>query len=81
MISVKLYSTLRRYCPGSDIDVPICVEFESGITIGMLMAKLGIVEDKEVMLVAVNDEVKGQDYDYVVQDGDRVSLFGLLAGG
>jgi hypothetical protein len=42
---------------------------------------LGIEQEKEVMLFSVNDEVKSLDYDYVVQDGDRVSLFGLLTGG
>ena len=45
------------------------------------MGKLGIVEEKEVMLVAVNGEVKGQNYEYTVQDGDNISLYGLIAGG
>jgi sulfur carrier protein ThiS len=81
MINVRLYSTLTKYCSRGTEDTSICVEFESNMTIRTLMGKLGIVEEKEVMLVAVNGEVKGQNYEYIVQDGDNISLYGLIAGG
>lgn len=81
MIRVTLYSTLRPYALDRDVDEPIYVAYNPGMTMRALITGLGIAEEKEVMLFAVNDEVKKLDYDYPLQDGDSVKLFGLVTGG
>ena len=81
MIRVTLYSTLRPYASDRDVDEPLYVSYKPGMTIRVLITRLGIAEEKEVMLFAVNDEVKKLNYDYPLQDGDRVKLFGLVSGG
>lgn len=78
MINVRLYTTLRKYCHNTHVNLPIQVEFEAEMTIAKLATKLGVSET-EVMLAAINKQIAG--HNQLVHDGDEVSLFGAIAGG
>ncbi len=81
MIHVRLYSTLRKYYRDGHGEGPLQIGYMPGMKIKELMNVLGINEDREVALIAVNGELKGQDYRYPIQDGDRIDLYGFVAGG
>jgi len=80
MLEVRLHTTLIRYAPLDASDGLWRLEFEPGLTVGGLLTRLGIGE-KEVMLVAINGTVVGRLFGNDLQDGDCVSLFGLIEGG
>ena len=81
MIYVRLYSTLRKYHTAGRGDQPIQISYFPLMTIRELLKELGIDQDREVSVIAVNGEVKGQNYGYTIQDGDRIDFFGFISGG
>lgn len=78
MVYLRLYSTLTKYLKGARIGEAVPVEVEADANVRDLIAKLGI-DEGEVYLVSVNSQVEA--HDYILRDGDEVSLFGPIAGG
>ncbi|MDP2728388.1 MAG: MoaD/ThiS family protein [Dehalococcoidia bacterium] len=78
MVHLRLYSTLTKYLKGASIGEAVPVEVEAGTSVRDLIAKLGIAEG-EVFLVSINSQVEA--HDYILSEGDKVSLFGPIAGG
>jgi hypothetical protein len=81
MIRVSLYSTLRKYQVGDPGGEGMQIPYKPGMTINTLIGHLGIPKDHEVALIAVNGELKGQNYDLTLQTGDTVALYGVIDGG
>lgn len=77
-VELRLYATLRQYGPQTRLGEPLRFEFSPGTTAGDLIAQLDLPRS-EVKRIFVNHRVVGDDY--LLQDGDRVSLFPLVAGG
>jgi len=81
MVHVTFYSTLRKYGRRAGGEIPLSVTHKPGLTIKSLISELGIGDEGEVSLLVVNGQLKGQEYDYTVQDGDHIGLYGYIAGG
>lgn len=78
MVYLRLYSTLTKYLKGNRVGEAVPVDLAAGANIKDLIGKLGIARE-EVFLVSVNGQIEG--HDYVLREGDEVSLFGPVAGG
>ena len=81
MVHVTFYSTLSKYARRGGGQIPLSVTHKPGLTIKALMSALGIADEGEVSMIVVNGQLKGQEYDYTVQDGDHIGLYGYIAGG
>ena len=81
MVHVNFYSTLRKYGSGAGGEIPLSVTHKPGLTIKALISALGIGDEGEVTMIVVNGRLKGQEYDYIIQDGDHIGLYGYIAGG
>jgi sulfur-carrier protein len=77
-VEVRLYATLRAYCPGTGIGEPLCVQLAEGATLADLLRSLS-VPDSEVKTAFVNNRI--QDATCRLQQGDRVAFFPPVAGG
>ena len=80
MLEVRLHTTLKRYAPIDGPEGVLRLEFEPGLTVAGLLSRLSIGEE-EVMLVALNGTILGRIFEYNLQDGDSITLFGLVDGG
>ena len=58
MLEVRLHTTLRKYAPPDAPDGLWRLKFETGLSVGDLLFRLGIGEE-EVMLVAINGKAAG----------------------
>ena len=77
-VRVKLFVTLRRYYPKLGIGEAMPVELDEGATVGDLIERLRLPSDV-VKVVFVGGVVRGQDY--LLADGDEVSMFPPVGGG
>ena len=87
-IEVRLYGDFKRCLPsgGATFEAfDLCCagdgmmkSLEKEITIEELVKELGLSEDIPKVII-VNDRIA--KFDYVLKDGDRVSVFPPLAGG
>ncbi len=77
-VEVRLFATLRQYAPELGLNEALRPDLPVGATVGDLIARLH-VPPEEVKRVFVN--YRAVTDDYVLQDGDRVSIFPLVAGG
>ncbi|MBN1483754.1 MAG: MoaD/ThiS family protein [Chloroflexia bacterium] len=77
-VQVRLYATLRQYAPHTQIGEPVPWQLPPGSSVAELIAQLP-VPDQEVKRIFVNHRAVKPDH--LLQDGDRVSLFPLVAGG
>jgi molybdopterin synthase sulfur carrier subunit len=77
-ISVKLYATLRRYKPDLPRGAGLSLEVPPGTTVSQVVEQLGI-PDAAPLVAMVNNAVC--KVDYVLAEGDRLSLFPPVAGG
>jgi molybdopterin converting factor small subunit len=77
-VEVRLFATLRRHVPTLGMGEALMAEFAPGADLLDLFSHLGIPPD-EVKQVFVN--YRAVPKDYVLQNGDRVSLFPPIAGG
>ncbi len=75
-VNVRLYGILRDYLP-PEAKGRATVRLVQGTTIGDLLAHLGI---KRRVVVALNQDQE-PDNMYVLQDGDRVSVYTVIGGG
>lgn len=77
-VEVRLYATLRQYAPGLGIGEAMHRDVPPGTTVRDLVDRLKVPAG-EVKRVFVNYRAVSEDC--VLADGDRVSIFPLVAGG
>ncbi len=77
-VEVRTFATLRRYVPAADPGNPLHLQLAPGATVGDLIAQLHLPAH-EVKQTFVNHRSVPESY--LLQDGDRVSIFPLVAGG
>lgn len=77
-VDVRLYATLRKYTPNLGLGQALSLKFPPGTTLADVVDHLEIPAD-EVKRFFVNHRSVKENY--VLQEGDRVSLFPLVAGG
>lgn len=77
-VSLRLHGVLRRHHPGPNPHTPFEVDVKSGATVTELAATVGLPNDAG-WVASVNGEAV--EPDYVLAQGDRVSLFPPAAGG
>jgi molybdopterin converting factor small subunit len=77
-VEVRLFATLRQYAPSLGVGEALELEFPDGTTLAGLLAELKVPAE-EVKRFFVN--YRSVKEDYRLQDGDRVSIFPLVAGG
>jgi len=77
-VEVRLYASLRQYCPSVAVGEPLRVQITAGSTAADLLRHLDVPRG-EVKITIVNN--RAQDEDYCLSDGDRVAFFPPIAGG
>jgi molybdopterin converting factor small subunit len=77
-VEVRLFATLRRYCPEADAKNGLVLEMADGTSLNDLLSKLKM-PIQEARILFVNN--RKQTIDYVLQYGDRVGIFPQVAGG
>lgn len=78
-VEVRLYATFREYYPPEAEDGVYMHELKKeGETLKELVSKLNIPLN-EIHLLIING--KQGDFDYQLQDGDRIGLFPPVGGG
>jgi len=77
-IEVRLYATLRRYCPAPDQENSLLLQVPEDMSLNDLLERLKVPK-QEAKILFVNN--RSQSIDYVLQDGDRVGIFPQVAGG
>ena len=75
---VRLYATLQQYGPHPPHSDAIAVQLADGATVGDLILELQLPV-QEVNKVFVN--YRAVEDGYILQEGDRVGIFPLVAGG
>jgi thiamine biosynthesis protein ThiS len=75
-VSVHLHGILRDHLP-SEAKGQATLSLDDGTTVGDLLAQLGI---KRRVIVALNQN-QDPDDTYVLQDGDKVSIYTIIGGG
>ncbi|MBC8004829.1 MAG: Mut7-C ubiquitin/RNAse domain-containing protein [Verrucomicrobia bacterium] len=71
-VSMRFYEELNDYLPGSMRQAWVDNQVETQTSVGEKIQSLGIPLDK-IDLILVNEHSK--DFDYQLQDGDRVSVY------
>jgi sulfur-carrier protein len=77
-ITVKLFSTLREYCPGYDPESGVLLQLPTGASLSDLIVQLQIPAGKAPVATCGGRIVRPED---VLQDGSLVHLFQPVAGG
>ena len=77
-IEVRLYATLRRYCPAPDQENSLLLQVPEDMSLNDLLERLKVPK-QEAKILFVNN--RSQSIDYVLRDGDRVGIFPQVAGG
>jgi thiamine biosynthesis protein ThiS len=75
-VNVHLHGILREHLPPEAKGRAI-LSLDDGATVGDLLAQLGI---KRRVIVALNHNQE-PDETYVLQDGDKVSIYTVIGGG
>lgn len=77
-VEVRLFATLQKYTPTAKGSDSFTVEIPTGATVDQLIDCLDAPAE-EIKRVFVNHRIV--EGNHVLGDGDRVSLFPLVAGG
>ncbi len=77
-VEVYLFASLRQYVPAETSSNSFSYQAKENTSIKDLLEQLGI-PPRECKQALVNHSRK--DWDYQLQDGDRVALFPPIAGG
>ena len=77
MIKVKFYGVLKAYMPETDDEGFFTAE--EGLTVAEILDNTGASEKKVGMTILVNRVRKQKDY--VLKDGDVLTVMPLVAGG
>lgn len=78
MIKVKFYGIMKPYMPAVEEDGFWHLDRE-GMTVGQLMDETGASEKDVAVTILVNRVRKNKDF--VLQDGDVLTVMPLVAGG
>jgi sulfur-carrier protein len=77
-IRVKLFASLCRYFSGAAPGIPFEIEVPDGTSVADLMDRLKLPR-QEVKLFFVNGRARPMDW--LLEAGDDVGIFPLIAGG
>jgi molybdopterin converting factor small subunit len=77
-IRVKLFATLSRYALNGVPGIPFLMELSEGATLGDVVRQLKLPRE-EVKVFFVNGRARPEDW--ILQPGDEVGIFPLVAGG
>jgi len=77
-VEVRLYASLQKYFPNLKNTEAMLVTLENNASLGSLLNKLKIPRE-EINMIIVNG--KHEKENYPLNNGDRIGLFPLIAGG
>jgi molybdopterin converting factor small subunit len=77
-VKVRLYATLRNYCPGVPLGEAVTVDLPEDATVSHLIAALGIPPDMPKIVFAEGEIV---DKNRVLHDSEELGMFPPIAGG
>ena len=77
-IEAALFATLRIYNPKGESSEPFIVQLPEGSTIENLLKELNIPPDESKQAFVNN---RRQEWDYILQEGERVAIFPPISGG
>jgi molybdopterin converting factor small subunit len=77
-IEVRLYANFRDFLPPGSTTFAMKKSLEREMTIEELVKDLGLPEDVPKIVIVNGSHT---EFNYVVKDGDTVSVFPPLAGG
>lgn len=77
-VELRVFSGLEKFLPHKRFGEPLGVELPGGATLRDLLQQTGIPED-QVFTILVDG--RHQSLDYVLNEGERVSLFPPVGGG
>ncbi|MCJ7806709.1 MAG: MoaD/ThiS family protein [Clostridia bacterium] len=77
-VMVVLYATLIRYHPQGEGNKPFTVQLPDGAMVKDLINHLGIREGEAKQVFIKH---KSCQFDYALQEGERVAIFPPVAGG
>ena len=77
-VRVKLFATLSRYALNGLSGVPFDMELSEGATLDDVVSQLKLPRE-EVKVFFVNGRARPKDW--ILQPGDEVGIFPLVAGG
>ena len=73
-VNVKLFASIRKFSGKDNLEINI----EEGSSVKDILSKIGIPPD-EPFLVIVNESTRGKET--LLQEGDTLCLFPIIAGG
>lgn len=73
-VNIKLFASVRKFSQKDNLEINI----EEGSSVKELLSKIGIPQDAP-LLVIVNEYTRGKET--LLQDGDTLCLFPIIAGG
>ena len=79
MIRVKLTGEFTKLAPAENDKGSFSMEYENGLTLSLLVTRLGVRDQGIKYTVMVNNVRKPEDY--ALNDSDSVLIIPLLAGG
>ena len=77
-VRVKLFATLGPYALNGVAGAPFEMEFSEGATLGNVVDRLNLPRE-EVKVFFVNGRARPKDW--VLEPGDEIAIFPLVAGG
>jgi len=77
-VEVRLFASLEKYYPDLGIGEALNITPDDEAKLGDLLDELKVPKE-EIVIVMVNG--KREEEDYLLQDGDRIGIFPLIAGG
>jgi sulfur carrier protein ThiS len=78
LVEVRVFSGLERFLEKKRFGEPFSVEIQEGSSLRDLLEQIGIPED-QVFTTLIDG--KHRETDYILNEGERVSLFPPVGGG
>jgi len=73
-VNVKLFASIRKFSKKDNLEINI----KEGSSVKDLLSKTGIPQD-EPLLIIINEYTRGKET--LLQEGDTLCLFPIIAGG
>lgn len=77
-VEVKFFGGIENFIPGTQFNRTIQIDIPQEYTVRMLLKKIN-VPDEIAIFFLVNDVYK--DFDVILFNGDKISIFPAVAGG
>jgi len=77
-IEVRLFSSLRKYCPNLGNGEALIITMEDEAKLGSLFDELKIPKEK-ITVILVNG--KHEEESYLLRNGDRIAILPIISGG